>query len=86
MQTNNSLHRCKDTKLHERTNKNKNKMTLRTTIQQEKAKKWRKCYNDYRHLADDPKNSRTAIVQYLMGKYGISYNTVYKIIKQGGEL
>lgn len=61
-------------------------MTLRTDIQQAKAKMWRKCYKDYRSLADNPKNSRTAIVQHLMGKYGISYNTVYKIIKQGGEL
>ena len=60
--------------------------TLRTDIQQAKAKMWHKCYNDYRKLADNPKNSRTAIVQFLMGKYGISYNTVYKIIKQGGEL
>jgi len=58
-------------------------MTLLTQYQKERRKKRNDIYAEYRKLAANPDNSRSAIIQYLMGKYNIgAASTIYGIIKE----
>jgi hypothetical protein len=58
-------------------------MTLETRFQQERRKKRNEIYAEYRQLAANPANSKSAIVQYLMNKYNIgAASTIYGIIKE----
>ena len=58
-------------------------MTLQTEYQKKRAKKRADIYAEYRRLAANPDNSRSAIIQYLMGKYNIgAASTIYCIIKE----
>lgn len=58
-------------------------MTLLTQYQKERQKKRNDIYAEYCKLAANPANSRSAIIQYLMGKYNIgAASTIYGIIKE----
>ena len=58
-------------------------MTLETRFQQERRKKRNEIYAEYRKLAANPGNSRSAIIQFLMRKYNIgAASTIYGIIKE----
>ena len=58
-------------------------MTLQTEYQKKRAKKRADVYAEYRRLVANESNSRSAIIQYLMGKYNIgAASTIYGIIKE----
>ena len=58
-------------------------MTLQTQFQMRRQKKRDEVYAEYRKLAANPDNSRSAIIKYLMDKYNIgAASTVYGIIKE----
>ena len=58
-------------------------MTLQTDFQKRRAKRREQIYADYRRLAANPNNSRSAIIDYLKSKYSISASsTIYGIIKE----
>jgi hypothetical protein len=58
-------------------------MTLQTQFQMRRQKKRDEVYAEYRKLAANPANSRSAIIKYLMDKYNIgAASTVYGIIKE----
>jgi len=57
-------------------------MPLLTQHQQERAKRRAEVVAEYKRLAADPANSRSAIIQHLMKKYNIAApSTVYSYIK-----
>jgi len=58
-------------------------MTLITEYQAKRRKKRNEIYAEYRKLAANPNNSRSAIIQFLMRKYNIgAASTIYGIIKE----
>ena len=58
-------------------------MTLQTEYHKKRAKIRADIYAEYRRLVANPANSRSAIVQHLMGKYNIgAASTIYGIIKE----
>ena len=58
-------------------------MTLQTQFQIRRQKKRDEIYAEYKRLAANPDNSRSAIIQYLMGKYNVgAASTIYGIIKE----
>ena len=57
--------------------------TLQTQFQIRRQKKRAEIYAEYRQLAANPANRKSAIVQYLMQKYNIgAASTIYGIIKE----
>ena len=61
-------------------------MLLLTQHQQERAKRRAEVVAEYKRLAADPANSRSAIIQHLMKKYNIAApSTVYDYIKKEKE-
>lgn len=58
-------------------------MPLLTQHQREREERRAKVVADYKQLAADPANSRSAIIQHLMKKYNIAApSTVYSYIKE----
>ena len=58
-------------------------MTLQTEYQKKRAKRRADIYADYRRLAANEDNSRSAIIKYLMDKYNVgAASTIYGIIKE----
>lgn len=57
-----------------------------TPLQRKRATRDANFYKEYLELVAVPGSSRTAIVQVLMRKYGVSYTTAYAIIgRKGGQ-
>ena len=58
-------------------------MTLLTPYQKERQRKRNEIYAEYKRLAANPENSRSAIIEYLKNKYNIgAASTIYGIIKE----
>lgn len=58
-------------------------MTLQTQFQIRRQKKRDEIYAEYKRLAANPANSRSAIIDYLKNKFNIgAASTIYGIIKE----
>ena len=58
-------------------------MTLQTQFQIRRQKKRDEIYAEYKRLAANPDNSRSAIIEFLKNKYNIgAASTIYGIIKE----
>lgn len=58
-------------------------MTLRTEYQEKVRQRNAEIYREYKKLAANPENARTAISKLLQEKYEASPTTIWRAIKQG---
>lgn len=59
--------------------------TFKTKKQIERDEKYQVVYNEIKTLLSNPKNSKMAVYEYVMEKYGYKIATIYRILRICGN-